>query len=266
MLLGFLESHSLLRRSFLKITSEAYKYLIIKSNASHLLSHEFLTCQWGVGSFSVPLCGAARAGGREVTLLWRPGNNGLFFPGSLLHPHYYPPIGPRSLTIHRDRKLWQTVPIVSANQWARQQGDSFSKWLSLKKSVFSSIGKKPRHLTSTHAHTHTHTHTKVSLWTMNWRLFMFSWVSSPNGNLLGLHDLSWHIFCHPAKCHNITFQSSKNTVSPYCQLLHMTVTVFWYSLVHSVFLRSYKGLHKRFSHWWEPLQSVHPSVRPSILT
>lgn len=152
-MLGFLESHSFLRRSFLKITSEAHKYLIIKWNAPHLLSHECLTCQWGVGSFSVPLCGAARAGGREVTLLWRPGNNGLFFPGSLLHPHYCPPIGPQSLTIHRDRKLWQTVPIVSANQGARQQGDSFSKWLSLKKSVFSSIGRKK---TSSYMHAHTH--------------------------------------------------------------------------------------------------------------
>lgn len=66
--------------------------------------------------FGLPLGWADSAGIREVTLLQRPRNNGLFFPGSLLHPQSCPTIGPQRLTIHQDRKLWQTGTTFSANQ------------------------------------------------------------------------------------------------------------------------------------------------------
>lgn len=142
-----------------------------------------LTCHRPAESFSVPLSWAGRAGGREVTLLRRPRNNGLFFPGSLLHPHRRPPIGPRRLTIHRDRKLWQTRTTYSSNQGRLNQSDSFSKWLSMIKSVFSSFGIK--RITSTHTHTQGY---KESPWTM---MTMLSWVSDPNGNLL-YSAPQWH--------------------------------------------------------------------------
>lgn len=56
-----------------------------------------------------------RRAGKEVTLVWRPRNNGLFFPGSLLHPRSCPLIGLQSPTIHQDRKLWQTETTLWAN-------------------------------------------------------------------------------------------------------------------------------------------------------
>lgn len=71
--------------------------------------------------FGVPLGWAEFAGRREVTLLRRPRNNGLFFPGSLLHPHHCSPIGPQRLTIHQDRKLWQTGTTYPANQPTRTE-------------------------------------------------------------------------------------------------------------------------------------------------
>lgn len=61
---------------------------MMKCHVPDLLAHEYLTSHWGTESFSVWLGRAGRAGRREVTLLQCPGNNGVFFPGSLLHPHH----------------------------------------------------------------------------------------------------------------------------------------------------------------------------------
>lgn len=119
------------------------------SQGKPYVSHGCLTCQWGSESFSVLCSRVARAGRRQVTLLQRPRNNGLFFPGSLLHPHHCPPIGPQSLSVHRHRKLWQTAPTFSTNRGPAYRGDSFSKALSLTNSGFSSFGRKMSFCTQT---------------------------------------------------------------------------------------------------------------------
>lgn len=71
-------------------------------------------------------------------------NNGLFFPGSQLHPHRCFPIGSLSLSIPQHRKLWQNRNGKSS-QWVGKSKvvthfQSHYSWL--KKTVFSSSGKK----------------------------------------------------------------------------------------------------------------------------
>lgn len=109
-LLAFLESHSFLRRhSSIKTTSEAHKRLIVKGHVPDLLSLKGLTSQW----WQVRQYVAARACRRVVTRLRRARNNGLFFPGSLLHPHHCPPIGPKLFTKTGscDKQEWHVQPI-----------------------------------------------------------------------------------------------------------------------------------------------------------
>lgn len=104
---------------------------------TNLLYHKgVLPVSWVVSPSVYYEAERAKAGRREVTLLKRLRNNGLFFPGSLLHPHHCPPIGPQSVSIHHDRKLWQTAPTFSTNRGPAYWGDSFSKALSLTNSVF----------------------------------------------------------------------------------------------------------------------------------
>lgn len=149
--------------------------------------HECLTCQRGAGSFSAPLGRAARAFRMVVALLRRPRNNGAVFSwitvaSSALSSHW------SALPLHSSRQeaVTNRNDIFSQSGGILYRGDSFSKSLSSMKPVLSSFrGKRSFH-------------THMSVGTMNWKLFMLSWVSNLDGNLLGIQ---W-----PAMTHSLSSQ------------------------------------------------------------
>lgn len=129
-----------------------------------------------------------------------PGTMGCFFLDHCCILAAPLPFGPPSYTIHRDGKLWQIWPTVSANHRPEDRGESPSKSLSLTNSVFSSFLRKKKNPNCTG--------TPNVFRTLKWRLFILLWLSYLSGNLLGLHDLQ----------RQLHFNSSVNLASTDCKL------------------------------------------------
>lgn len=110
------------------------------SRVSYLSESDRLL-QRAVGLSSQPRLEGGRR--REVTLLQRPGNNGLFFPGSLLHPHRWPPIGRRSHRhSSRQEAVTNTTDIFSQSRAPDSEVTHFQSHFLGMKSVFSSLWQK----------------------------------------------------------------------------------------------------------------------------
>ncbi len=187
-MLGFLERHSFLRRKSRQnknnIWSSKTAYYEM-SCARSTVSHECLTCQWGYwflqcavkpSSQSRQEGGHASPTSREQWAVF----SWITVASSPLPSHWF------AVPHHSSRQ----EAVTNRNAIFIQSGAPVLRWLIFKVTFFDEISvlifwqKSVISSIHTHTHTHAHTHKKMSVWTMNWRLFMLSWVSNLNGTLL----------------------------------------------------------------------------------